>query len=80
MRQPEILIETRDIIIHVPTLVPLPEPLTADCVIPAFPDLYQVAEAKSLTVELYSALYTCNKQKKAIRDLQPKPTEILINE
>ncbi len=56
----------------VPTLVPLPANLTADCVIPRFPDLYQVSDAKNLTVELYSALYLCNADKEAIRELQPE--------
>ncbi len=66
------LIRTEVVIEKVPTLVPLPENLTADCVIPAFPDLYQVADANGLTAELYSALYLCNADKKAIRELQPE--------
>lgn len=75
------MIETRDIIVRVPILVPLPSNLTADCDIPPFPDLYQVSDAKELTIELYSALYLCNKGKAEIRDLQPKaPPEIRINE
>ena len=65
------MIETRDVIVREPTLVPLPATLTADCAIPAFPDPYLVADAKELTVELYSALYECNADKAEIRDLQP---------
>jgi len=68
----EPLIETRDVIVRVPTLVPLPETLTADCAIPAFPDPYLVADAKELTAELYSALYECNEDKAEIRELQPR--------
>lgn len=66
------MIRTEVITEKVPTLVPLPENLTADCAIPRFPDLYQVADANNLTVELYSALYLCNADKKAIRELQPE--------
>lgn len=66
------MIRTEVITEKVPTLVPLPENLTADCVIPRFPDLYQVADANELTVELYSALYLCNEDKEAIRELQPE--------
>ena len=66
------LVRTETVIEKVPTLVPLPENLTADCVIPAFPDLYQVADANQLTAALYSALYLCNADKQAIRELQPE--------
>lgn len=70
-RPQETLTETRDVLVRVPTLVPLPAVLTLDCVIPAFPDPYLVSDAKDLTAELYSALYECNKDKAAIRALQP---------
>jgi len=60
------------VIEKVPTLVPLPENLTADCDIPRFPDLYQVSAAKNLTAGLYVALYLCNADKEAIRELQPE--------
>ena len=66
------LIRTEIVTEKVPTLVPLPENLTADCAIPRFPDLYQVADANELTLELYSALYLCNADKEAIRELQPE--------
>jgi len=66
------LVRTEIVTEKVPTLVPLPDSLTADCDIPAFPDLYQVADANELTAELYSALYQCNADKKAIRELQPE--------
>lgn len=65
------MIETREVEVKVPTLVPLPAVLTVDCYIPGFPEEYTVADAKDLTVELYSALYECNDDKAAIRALQP---------
>jgi len=68
----EPLIETRDVIVHVPVVVPLPEAIIADCVVPEFPDPYLVADAKELTAELYSALYECNEDKAEIRELQPR--------
>ncbi len=70
-RPPEILIETRDVEVKVPTLAPLPAVLTYDCYVPEFPDPYLVSDAKDLTVELYSALHECNDDKAEIRELQP---------
>lgn len=69
--QPELIVRTETVEVNVPTLVPLPEVLTADCDKPAFPEKATVGAAQDLIVELYSAIDLCNADKADIRDLQP---------
>jgi len=72
------LIETEVREVRVPVLVPLPSNLTAFCFIPAFPEVYTVGAANKLMLQLYSAIYLCDEQVTAIRELQPKPVDITV--
>lgn len=65
------VVRTETVEVNVPILVQLPEELTRDCDVPAFPETLTVASIEDLVVFLYTSLEVCNQEKAAIREMQP---------